>query len=138
VAFLGRIPGMRRFSDMERNPENEPVPGALLFRVEASLFYFNADAVREEVEERLRTSPQPVRFVVLDLSTTPRVDMAGAEMLKHLYEDLEARGVTFQVVEARAKVRDMLRTEGLEERLGHISRRHSLAEAVEEFEAGKA
>jgi hypothetical protein len=37
VAFLGRIPGMDRYSDLDRNPDNEPVPGALLFRCEASL-----------------------------------------------------------------------------------------------------
>jgi MFS superfamily sulfate permease-like transporter len=41
VAILGRIPGARRYSDLERHPDNEPVAGALMFRVEASLLYFN-------------------------------------------------------------------------------------------------
>jgi high affinity sulfate transporter 1 len=138
VAFLGRIPGMSRFSDRERNPDNEEIPGVLLFRVEASLLYFNVDAVREEVEDRLHAAPQPVDLVVCDLSTSPHVDLAGAEMLTGLHESLAARGIGFRVVEARARVRDMLRLEGLEEKLGHISRRATLAEVVEEHLAGKA
>ena len=47
VAFLGRIPGTRSYSDIERNPDNEVVPGVLLFRVEASLLYFNVEHVRD-------------------------------------------------------------------------------------------
>jgi SulP family sulfate permease len=133
VAFLGRIPGMPRFSDLQRNPDNEPVPEALLFRTEASLLYFNVDAVQEAFWARLHAATTPVRLVVCDLSTSPFVDMAGAEMLADLHRDLTARGIQFQVVEARAKVRDMLRLEGLEEKLGPISRRASLAEVVAEF-----
>ena len=49
VAFLGRIPGTDRFSDVARHPENEAVPGVLAFRVEASLVYFNVDHVLEAV-----------------------------------------------------------------------------------------
>ena len=137
VAFLGRIPGMQRFSDLERNPDNEQVPGALLFRAEASLLYFNCDAVRDAVWARMQTMPAPVRLVVCDLSTSPHVDMAGAEMLLGLHGDLAAKGIQFQVVEARANVRDMLRLEGLEDRLGPISRRASLAEVVAVFAGGQ-
>ena len=135
VAILGRIPGMQRFSDMERNPENVSVPGLLLFRTEASLLYFNVDKVRETVMATLRAENErsPVKLVVCDLSSSPYVDMAGAELLSELHGDLAKEGVGFQVVEARAKVRDMLRLEGLEERLGHISRRASLAQVVAEF-----
>ena len=133
VAFLGRIPGMQRFSDMERNPENERVPGALLVRVEASLLYFNVESVREALDAGLRAAPEPVRLVAWDLSSSPHVDLAGAEMLSDLHDELAKQGIRLQVVEARSEVRDMLRLEGLEEKLGHISRRASLFEAVEQF-----
>jgi high affinity sulfate transporter 1 len=136
VAFLGRIPGMQRYSDLERNPDNEPVPGALLFRVEASLVYFNVEAVQDAVWTRLRASAERARLVACDLSTSPYVDMAGAAMLAALRRDLAAEGIAFRLVEARAKVRDMLRLEGLEDSLGHISRRATLAQVVEEFAAG--
>jgi MFS superfamily sulfate permease-like transporter len=49
VAFLGRIPGTRRFSDRERHPHNELIPGALIFRPESSLIYFNVEHVREVI-----------------------------------------------------------------------------------------
>ncbi len=58
VAFLGRIPGTNSYSDLARHPENEPLPGVIAFRPEASLIYVNADAVLETVLERaLRTAP---------------------------------------------------------------------------------
>ncbi|HEX5051181.1 MAG TPA: SulP family inorganic anion transporter [Planctomycetota bacterium] len=136
VAFLGRIPGMQRFSDLAFHPDNEVVPGMLLFRVEASLLYFNVESVHEAVSARLHAGTAPPRLVVCDLSTSPHVDMAGAEMLADLHGELAAKNIQFQVVEARARVRDMLRREGLEARMGPISRRASLAEAVSAFTGG--
>ena len=138
VAFLGRIPGMQRFSDLARHPDNEPVPGALLFRAEASLLYFNCESVREAVLARVREAAAPLRSVVCDLSTSPHVDMAGAEMLMGLHRDLEQQGIQFQVVEARAKVRDMLRVEGFEDRVGAVNRFASLAEVVAALSGGQA
>ena len=52
VAFLGRIPGTNRYSDITRHPENELLPGVVAFRPEASLIYVNADAVLEAVLKR--------------------------------------------------------------------------------------
>src|SRR5688572_14009247 len=134
VAFLGRIPGLQRYSDLQRNPENEAIPGALLVRVEGPILYFNAEGLREAVEAALGKASEPVRFVAWDLSNSANVDMAGAEMLSELYDALAARGIHLTLVEARSNVRDMLRAEGLEQKLGHISHRASLAEVVEEFQ----
>ena len=133
VAFLGRVPGTRRFSDLERNPDNEPVPGALIFRVESGLLYFNAEHVRDVVWERLRAATTPVRLVVCDLSTSPYVDVAGARMLEGLHKGLSAAGIQFRLVEAHAAVRDLLRAEGLAERVGHVDRRTSIGDVVESF-----
>src|SRR4029077_8752425 len=81
VAFLGRIPGTDRYSDVARHPENEAIPGVLAFRVEASLVYFNVDHVLETVLQRVQRDPDLHR-VVYDLSNTPYVDIAGARMLR--------------------------------------------------------
>jgi len=51
---LGRIPGTRRFSDRERHPENETIPGMLILRPGASLLYFNMNYVRDLIEERVQ------------------------------------------------------------------------------------
>ncbi len=130
VAFLGRIPGTRRFSDLERNPDNETVPGLLLFRVEASLVYFNVEHVRQPVLQRLGAATEPIRLVVCDLSNSPYVDTAGARMLSALQRDLASSGVQFRLVEAHAAVRDILRAEGLHERAGPIDRRTSVDDVI--------
>ena len=136
VAFLGRIPGTRNYSDLERNPDNEPVPGALIVRVEAALLYFNVEHVRETLRGGVRGAPKPLGLVVLDLSSSPTVDVAGARMLASLQEELGAAGISVHVVGARATARDILRAEGLEHRVGPIDRRVTVADVVEAFQRG--
>ena len=138
VARLGRIPGTRTFSDIERNPDNTPVPGVLAFRVDAALLYFNAEQVRDAVRAMQRTAPGPLELVVCDLSTSPQVDLAGARMLSKLQQELSAAGIRMRLVAAHAPVRDILRAEGLEESVGYFGRRSSVADAVDEFEGRDA
>jgi SulP family sulfate permease len=133
VAILGRIPGTNRFSDMARHPNNEPTPGALVFRVQSSLLYFNVDHILETVLLRV-ASRSGLRRVIADLSNVPFIDIAGARMLRRLYEELRAAQIDFQVVEAHGSVRELLRAEGLEALVGPVTRYTSLADALDELE----
>jgi high affinity sulfate transporter 1 len=132
VAFLGRIPGTRRFSDMARHPDNEVIPGILVFRVEASLLYFNVEHVRNRVWGKI-CETDCLRLVVYDLSNSPHVDVAGAAMLTTLHRELVTRGIQLRIVEARAKTRDLLRAVGLEEQVGYFGRYMSVEQAIVEF-----
>jgi SulP family sulfate permease len=134
VAFLGRIAGTQRFSDRERHPDNELIPDVLIFRPESGVLYFNMDHVRDTITERVRVEAPPPKLVVLDLSAAPYVDMHAAHMLAELAGELTATGIRFQAVEARSAVRDRLRNEGVEEKLGGINRFTSVADAVEAFQ----
>lgn len=134
VAFLGRIPGTQRFSDLARHTDNETVPGVVIFRVEASLLYFNFEYIRGAVLDRVRNEPTPPALVLCDLSTSPHVDMQSAHGLGGLADELAASGIRLHVVEARASVRDRLRAEGLDEKLGGIDRFRTVAEVIESFE----
>jgi len=134
IAFLGRIPGTRRYSDRDRHPSNEPTPGVLAFRVESSVVYFNAEHVFDTVLARLDAAAEPIRLVIGDLSTSPQVDMAGARMFLALHAELLKRGIAFRLVEAHSAVRDMLRVEGIEEKVGPIDRITMLADAIENFQ----
>jgi high affinity sulfate transporter 1 len=134
VAFLGRIPGTRRFSDRERHPDNELIPDILIFRPEASLIYFNVDHVRDTIAQRAMAGTAPPRAVILDLSAAPRVDLQSAHTLAGLADELRAVGIRMQVVETRSAVRERLRLEGLDERLGGISRFSSVADAVDSIQ----
>ena len=137
VAFLGRIPGTRSYSDMERNPDNEAVAGALVFRVEASLLYFNVEHVRDAVWRRIRSTAGPLKLVVCDLSTSPAVDLAGVRMLATLHAELQAAGIRLRLVSAHAKVRDILRAEEMEELTGYFGRRISVADVIDELQGTK-
>jgi high affinity sulfate transporter 1 len=131
VAFLGRIPGTRRYSDIERHADNETVPGIVIFRVEGALLYFNAEHVQRVVMDRVQATPD-LRLAICDLSDSPMVDVAGARMLSRLSADLGKRKAGLRVVEAHARNRDLLRAAGLEQQIGHVGRRTSVDQAVEE------
>lgn len=133
VAFLGRIPGAQRYSDLERHTDNEPTPGILAFRVEAGIVYFNADHVFDTVLKRLESMHESVRVVFCDLSTSPNIDMAGARMFLSLQAELAKRNIPLRLVEARSTVRDMLRVEGVEDKVGRIDRFTTLAHAIDDF-----
>lgn len=133
VAILGRIPGSRRYSDLERHPDNESIPGMLVFRVEGSLLYFNCDHVRDVIWRRI-ASTAILKLVVCDLSNAPVVDVAGAKMLARLHRDLGTRGIALRVVEAHAKARDLLRAEGVEDRTGYLGRHLSVDTVVSDFQ----
>jgi high affinity sulfate transporter 1 len=134
VAFLGRIPGMQRYSDLARHADNECIPGVLAVRVEASILYFNEEHVREEVLERVNAEQPAVKLVVWDLSTSPYVDLAGARMFERLATELGARGIELRIADAHASVRDLFRAEGLEAAVGRLSRRVSVEDLIEQFQ----
>ena len=133
VAFLGRIPGTRVFSDITRHPDNERLTGVLAFRIESSIVYFNTEHILDTVLARVKSPDAGIRLVVADLSTSPIIDLAGACMLVQLHHELEKLGIAFRVAEAHASARDILRGEGLEDAIGHISRQDTLADVIEGF-----
>jgi SulP family sulfate permease len=123
VAFLGRLPGTAVYSDVERNPHNEALPGVIAFRPEASVTYINADVVLEAVLRRLDAAePASIRLAVCDLSASPYVDLTGSRALHELHKQLAARRVELRIVGARARVRDLLRADGLAEKIGRFDR----------------
>src|SRR5213596_1786247 len=134
VAFLGRIPGTRRFSDRARHPDNELIHGVLIFRPESGLVYFNVDNVCDSILSRVRAEPTPPKLVVLDLSASPHVDIQACGVVMNIADDVKAAGAHLQIVEARSSVRDRLRAEGIEEHVSQVNRFTSVADAVEDFQ----
>jgi sulfate permease, SulP family len=127
VAFLGRVPGTNSYSDMDRHRENESPPGVIAFRPEASVIYVNADAVLEAVLDRLRKPASPaIRLAVCDLSAAPYLDLAATRMLHELHAELATRGVTLRIVGAHGAARDLLRADGVDEKVGGLERTTTL------------
>lgn len=130
VAFLGRIPGSDRFTDLNRHPDNIVLPGVLLFRVEAPIVYFNVDYIYSHVWPVIDKDISTLKIVIFDLSTSAYIDSSGARLIKKFYTNLESKGVIFKVAEAHSEVRDILRFEDVEHLLGHVSRRDSIQDVI--------
>jgi MFS superfamily sulfate permease-like transporter len=81
----------------------------------------NADSVLEAVTERLEAACD-IRLVVCDLSASPHIDLAGSRMLHQLHLEFARRGVALRIVGARGRVRDLLRAEGIGEKVCGLDR----------------
>jgi high affinity sulfate transporter 1 len=134
VALLGLIPGTRRFSDCERHHDNQLIPEVMIFRPESALVYFNVDNVCDTILSRVHAEPTPPKLVVLDLSAAPLVDMQSAYALAGMAEELIAARIQFQTVEARSSVRDRLRHERVDSKLGGVNRFATVADVIDHFQ----
>ena len=129
IVALGRLAGTDRFVDSARYPESAPIPQALVLRVESGLFYFNAENVKNHV--LLSAGQQErVRLVVMDLSTSANIDLAGVRMLDELHEQLKQTGVSLRLAEVHGAVRDLSQAEGLDKHIQGIDQRMGVAALI--------
>jgi len=91
--------------------------------------------VRDRITEHVRAVTPAPRLVVVDLTSAPHVDLHGAHGLSKLVDDFAAAGIRTQIVEARASVRERLRAEGVDVKVGNVNRFTSVLDAVREFQA---
>lgn len=120
-AVLGRAPGVRGFHDIKRYPDARLIPGLVLFRWDASLFFANAELFHERVLDAVAASPTPVRWVVLAAEPVTSVDVTSADMLAELDDTLRAAGIELRLAEMKDPVKDKLKRFGLFERFGEAA-----------------
>ncbi len=131
VVSLGRLPGDRElYADLERNPAAQAVPGVLIVRLDAPLYFFNASSCHGEILDRLDVLSERPRLVVLDVAATSDLDVTTTDMLGQLLDELERRGIRLVLAHAKARVRDRLARTGLLERVGSDGIYFSVAQAV--------
>lgn len=118
-AILGRAEGVKGYHDIQRYPGAKQVPGLLLFRWDAPLFFANADLFRQRVVSAVDASAVPVRWVVVAAEPITDVDTTAAEMIQELDIELTARGVELAFAEMKDPVKDRLHRYGLEAKIGH-------------------
>jgi MFS superfamily sulfate permease-like transporter len=135
---LGRVPGTDYFADALRHPENERPVDVLVFRVEASLLYFNVDHVRDRFYELLHARGDGVRLAVFFLGACPAVDLAGAELLEELHRALQGRGIAFRLAEARGDVRETLHRAGFERHGSPVVPNQPVATVIDEWRRASA
>jgi MFS superfamily sulfate permease-like transporter len=108
LSVLGRVPNSVDFSDVRRNPANITIPGLLLVRPESDLFFANAAGMRGAIIREVSSSADPVRVVVIDLSSTSDLDAPSADMLIGLHKELRERDVRFVLTRTIMPVREVL------------------------------
>jgi anti-anti-sigma factor len=117
-----------RWTDVRRHPDDERPTGIVVLRVEAGLFFANADHVRQAV--RAAAGREGTQAVILDAETVPFIDVTAAEMLATLSEELDRQGVALLLAHDLGEVRDTLRQTGVRNELGPQSVFPTIDEAV--------
>ena len=134
VATLGRMPGFRStFGDLARHPEAEPVPGLVIIRLDAPLYFFNANVARAQIEQLVAERTPAAHGVLLDLAATADLDVTTADMLDELVRELHARGIEVLLAQVKGTVRDRMRRTGLADLVGEDRIYFSIGSAVTDF-----
>ncbi|WP_445218473.1 SulP family inorganic anion transporter [Bradyrhizobium sp. Pa8] len=117
-AVLGRAYGVKGYHDITRYPDARRVPGLVLFRWDAPLFFANAEFFRERVLDAVATSPTPVRWLVVAAEPVTSVDVTACDVVAELDRSLHAQGIEFCFAELKDPVKDKLKRFGLFAQLG--------------------
>jgi len=132
LGVLARVPGVPgAYGDVERHPDYQRIPGLLVLRIEAPLFYANATLVRDRIKFLVGSSDPLPRAVILEPSAQDGLDITSAEMLEQLITTLRSAGIDFALADLRQPVIDMARRTGLLETLGENRIFHTIDEAVQ-------
>jgi SulP family sulfate permease len=136
TAVLGRLDGpIPAYRDVETYEEAETTPGLVVFRFDAPLFFANVDVFRDEILRLIDDAPEPVRTVVVNAEAIYDIDMTGLDMLMGLLDELESRGVDLTFARVKAGTRKLMKTSGLEDRIGSAGFYLHVESAVRAHEA---
>jgi MFS superfamily sulfate permease-like transporter len=117
-AVLGRVDHIKGYHDIMRYPEARLVPGLILFRWDAPLFFANAELFRQRVLDAVARAPQPVRWIVVAAEPVTSVDVTAADAVSELDKDLQDAGIELCFAEMKDPVKDKLKRFGLFSRMG--------------------
>jgi MFS superfamily sulfate permease-like transporter len=132
-AVLGRVDGLKGYHDITRFPEARQVPGLLLFRWDAPLFFANADVFEERVRKAILRAPTPVRRLMVTAEPMTDVDTSAAEMLERLHAELTADNIELAFAEMKHPVLDRLEAYGLLDVLGREHFHPTIGAAVRDY-----
>jgi high affinity sulfate transporter 1 len=132
-AVLGRVYGVKGYHDISRYPDARRIPGLVLFRWDAPLFFANAEFFRERALDAVVKSPTPVRWLVVAAEPVTSVDVTAADILSELHETLNAKGMELCFAELKDPVKDKLKRFGLFTQFGEIFFFPTVGAAVSSF-----
>jgi MFS superfamily sulfate permease-like transporter len=132
-AVLGRVDQLKGYHDISRHPEARLIPGLVMLRWDAPLFFANAEYFRDRVLEAVAASPMPVRRVVVNSEPITNIDITAADILVELDQALQKAGIELCFAELRGPVKDKLRQLGLLAQLSEERSFRTLGQAVSDY-----
>ena len=132
-AVLGRVDGMRGYHDIKRYPDARLIPGLVLFRWDAPLFFANAELFHQRVLEAVAQSPTPVRRIIVTAEPVTSIDVTSADMLAELEQSLRESGIELRFAEMKDPVKDKLKRFELFEGFGAASFHPTIGAAVDAY-----
>jgi high affinity sulfate transporter 1 len=132
-AVLGRVDRVKGYHDITRYPDARLIPGLVLFRWDAPLFFANAELFRDRVLDAVADAPQPVRWIVVAAEPVTSVDVTAADIVAELDDTLRAKGIELCFAEMKDPVKDKLKRFGLFARLGEQTFFATIGEAVNAY-----
>jgi high affinity sulfate transporter 1 len=133
-AILGRVEGVRGFHDITRYREARQIPGLVLFRWDAPLFFANAEFFRERAVNAVASAPSPVRWLVVAAEPVTSVDVTAADTLSELDKSLRESGIKLCFAELKDPVKDKLKRFGLFDQIGTDFFFATIGAAVDTYE----
>jgi sulfate permease, SulP family len=109
IEVLGRMPGTGSWRDLDRHPGDETVPGLMVVRPVASIYFANGPRVRRRLLDRIDAARPRPEVVLVDLGAVPDIDVTALEMLSSFDADLRGRGISLWLANLNARPLDMLR-----------------------------
>jgi MFS superfamily sulfate permease-like transporter len=106
TAELVRVDGLKGYHDRARHPEGNLIPGLLLYRFDAPLFFANARHFADDLDRRIAAHTTPVRCVIVTAEPITDIDATAAEMLEDLQADLRTRDIELRFAELKGTVHD--------------------------------
>jgi high affinity sulfate transporter 1 len=134
-AVLGRATGVKGYHDLTFYPDARRIPGLTMYRFDAALSFFNAEAFRERVLEIVSDPDEEARWLVVAAEPITDVDTTAAEQLGMLLDELEARSITFAFAQLKDPVKARLDRYGLVERIGRERFFPTMGTAVDAYVA---
>lgn len=132
IAVIGRRPN-GEFGDKGRHSDTQVIPGLVIMRLDAPLYFFNANVARQQIQGQVAASAPEA--ILLDLGATADLDIGTTDMLRDLCSDLRAIEVDLLLAQVRGSVHDRMKRTGLVDTLGEQHLYPSIAAAVEAFQA---
>jgi high affinity sulfate transporter 1 len=132
-AVLGRVEGVRGYHNVTRYPAARRVPGLVLFRWSAPLFFANAELFHQCVLEAIAESPSPVRRIIITAEPVTSIDVTSADMLAELEHTLTESSIELRFAEMKDPVKDKLKRFELFERFGAANFYPTIGSAVDAY-----